>query len=78
LARCLERLSNDGLLVACRGIQQPPRDNLKYLATVAAALRARGIEDPARHVLIVRDFLAVCTVVKATPWTRRISRPSER
>jgi spermidine synthase len=71
LARCLERLTDDGLLVVCRGIQEPPRDNLKYLATVAAALRAGGVAAPDRHVLIFRDFLAVCTVVKATPWTDR-------
>jgi len=69
LKRCLDRLSDDGLLVACRGIQQPARDNVKYLATVGAALRATGVDDPSRHVAIVRDFLGVCTMVKPTPWT---------
>jgi len=68
LARCLRLLTDDGLLVACRGIQEPPRDNIKYLATAAAALRAVGAGAPAEHVLIVRDYLAVCTVVKRTPW----------
>jgi hypothetical protein len=28
-----------------------------------------GVRSPAAHVVIVRDFLAVCTIVKASPWT---------
>ncbi len=63
------RLTDDGLLVATRGIQTPPRDNFKILATFAAALRGDGVAHPARHIVIVRDYLAVCTIAKTTPWT---------
>jgi hypothetical protein len=69
LKRCLELLNPQGVLVACRGIQTPPRDNVKLLATLVAALERIGVEEVDRHVLVVRDFLGVCTVVKATPWT---------
>ncbi len=69
ISACLSRLSDDGLLFSCRGIQTPPRDNIKLLATYAEALRGLGVESPGEHVVIVRDYLAVCTVVKATPWT---------
>ena len=69
ISACLSRLSDDGLLFSCRGIQTPPRDNIKLLATYAEALRGLGVETPGEHVVIVRDYLAVCTVVKATPWT---------
>ncbi|MGB2984858.1 MAG: hypothetical protein WBE26_03165, partial [Phycisphaerae bacterium] len=66
---CLECLTDDGLLVATRGIQTPPRDNVKLLATFAAALRRVGVANPEDHIVIVRDFLAVCTIAKASPWT---------
>jgi hypothetical protein len=68
IAACIERLYPQGLLVVSRGIQDPPRDNLKILATVAQALRSRGVEEPGRHLVVFRDYLAVCTLVKATPW----------
>jgi hypothetical protein len=67
-AACLDRLSPDGIVFVCRGIQTPPRDNPKLLATFIAALRRRGIADPQDHVVIVRDFLGVCTAVKGSPW----------
>lgn len=69
ITAALTRLSPDGLLVAARGIQDPPRDNLKIMALFAEALRQSGIDDPGRHIVIIRDFLAVCTLVKSTPWT---------
>lgn len=65
----LDALEPDGLLIVTRAIQSPPRDNPKLLATIGAALRARGVKDPADHVAVVRDFLGVCTMAKPTPWT---------
>jgi hypothetical protein len=65
---CLAALADDGILFVCRGIQEPPRDNLKLVATFAEALRRRGADEPGRHVVIVRDFLGVCTMVRPTPW----------
>lgn len=69
VAAALAHLSPDGLLVASRGIQDPPRDNIKLLTLFAAALRRNGAQDPGAHLVIFRDFLAVCTVAKRTPWT---------
>ncbi|WP_428940336.1 hypothetical protein [Fontivita pretiosa] len=66
---CLRRLKPGGMISVCRGIQLPPRDNLKLFATVAEALRRHGINDPRRNVVIVRDYLAVCTMVRAEPWS---------
>ena len=71
IGACLAALTSDGLLTVTRGIQTPPRDNLKLLATFVAALRGRGISRPERHVVIVRDYLAVCTIAKPSPWTPR-------
>jgi hypothetical protein len=69
LAACLDRAGPDGVLTVTRGIQAPPRDNVKLLATIVEALRRRGVTAPQDHVIIVRDFLAVCTVVRASPWS---------
>lgn len=69
IATALRRLSPEGLLVISRGIQDPPRDNLKIMALLAEALRHNGIEDVSQHFVIVRDFLAMCSIVKATPWS---------
>ncbi|MBR9977437.1 MAG: hypothetical protein KFH87_05060 [Bacteroidetes bacterium] len=66
----LQLLSPEGILLISRGIQDPPRDNLKILTTIDEALRRAYLPDPGAHVVIVRDFLAVCTIVKPTPWSR--------
>lgn len=68
LAACLHCLREDGILAVCRGIQTPPRDNVKLLATLVEALRRRGVTAPGAHVVVVRDYLGVCTLVKTTPW----------
>lgn len=69
LAACLRRLSPDGILAVGRGIQFPPRDNAKLAATLVEALRRLGVDQAGRHLVVVRDFLAACTLVKTTPWT---------
>jgi spermidine synthase len=69
ISACLDRLGPDGLLAVTRGIQTPPRDNVKLLVTFVEALRRRDVGSPQQHVVIVRDYLGVCTVLKASPWT---------
>ena len=69
LTTCLRRLEAHGLLAVGRAIQSPPRDNLKLLATVVEALRSLGVVDASRHVVVLRDYLAVLTLVKPTPFS---------
>ena len=69
LTASLRALTEEGVLSVCRGIQDPPRDNLKLLTTLIEALRRFGVSHPEDHIVIVRDFLAVCTLVKRTPWS---------
>ena len=68
-AACLRRLRPGACLTMCRGIQTPPRDNLRLLATLVIALERIGIDGPGDHIVMVRDFLAICTMVKSTPWS---------
>ena len=75
---CLKRLTPHGILFVCRAIETPPRDNAKILATLAEALRRTGVTRPSEHIAVVRDFLAVCTMVRVSPWTtEEISRLRE-
>lgn len=69
LAECLGRLSPNGILAVGRGLQLPPRDNVKLSNTLLTALDRMGIEDPAGHIVVLRDYLAACTMIKRSPWS---------
>jgi hypothetical protein len=45
-------------------VQVPPRDGLKLLATVIAALRASGVTDPGSQLLIIRGWQTATLLVK--------------
>jgi hypothetical protein len=68
VATCLARLSPHGILAVGRGIQLPPRDNAKILNTIVTSLKRLGIERPEAHIVILRDYLGVCTMVKRSQW----------
>lgn len=62
MALCLRRLSRAGLVAATRGVQMPPRDSVKMLATMAAALEDLGTVDPSVHLVQFRNYLAATTM----------------
>jgi len=66
---CLRALSDEGLVAITRGVEEPPRENVRLLATLAEALHSLGVEDPARHIVQVRDYLGVCTLALRRPLT---------
>ena len=70
LAACLSRLSSNGILSVCRGIQFPPRDNLKFMATLVQSLKRLEVQNPDLHLVVIRDYLAACIMAKRTPWSR--------
>lgn len=67
LAACLRRLDEDGVLAVSRGLQQPPRENIRLLATLAEAFESLGVAEPRRHIVQVRDYLGVCTLASRRP-----------
>jgi len=67
LALCLRRLQPGGLLAVTRQQQDPPRDNVKILVTLAQALESLGIEEPGQHIVQFRNYLAVTTLASPTP-----------
>lgn len=66
-----------GYITITRGLQSPPRDNIKIFATALAALErehrrykdGRGgcITEPGEHLLAGRNYLAVNTIFSPTP-----------
>ena len=67
----LSRLSDDGILHMMRLEHNPAREMLRALATAVAALRARGVADPAAHVvtLTARRGNITSLLVKRQPFT---------
>ena len=68
MARCLEHLTPAGLLTITRGLQSPPRDNIKILATLVEGMAKVGIPQAANHLAQVRNHLAVCTLASRNPF----------
>ena len=68
----LRRLAADGgLLAVTRWLRVPPRDSLKLIATAALALQRLGIEDPGRHMAVIRGWQTVTLVVGPVPLSAR-------
>ncbi len=65
LARCMSILSDRGVLSVTRGIQAPPRDNVKLFATLRSALPP-GV-DAGRRLVQVRNLLAATSLAFASP-----------
>lgn len=66
-AASLRVLNPSGVASVVRGIQDPPRDNIKIPATWIEALERKGIEDPGSHLLLARDELSMACVVRKAP-----------
>jgi len=52
----LQHLRPEGVLILSRKLLLPPSDMLKIFASAYASLQAAGIENPARHILLVRGW----------------------
>ncbi|MFA6986097.1 MAG: class I SAM-dependent methyltransferase [Arenimonas sp.] len=58
------RLAPGGFLAITRWQKQPPRDALKLFATATVALRAEGVRDPARQLVVIRSWDAGTVLLK--------------
>jgi hypothetical protein len=63
----LQRLAPGGMLAITRWSKQPPRDELKLLATAIAALREDGAANPAAQLAAIRNWDASTWVVARQP-----------
>ena len=68
IAQCYQRLTPRGILTLSRGIQFPPRDNIKLFALFSAALNYAGSIDVKNNLYQVRNYLAVNTLLSKNPF----------
>jgi len=68
LAVALQRLTPGGVLAVTRQQQDPPRDNVKLLLTLAESLESLGVSDPGAHIVQLRNYLAVITMASGDPF----------
>lgn len=69
IAAARDRLTDNGLISVTRGIQSPPRDNLKMAAMFAEAVSRFSDDDPADHLLMSRNYLAANLILTRSPVT---------
>ena len=70
IAACYRNLTSQGMITLTRGIQYPPRDNIKIFSLFAAALEQVGPPDVSSNLLQVRNYMAVNTIISKTPLTQ--------
>ena len=71
LREYLSALTPHGMIVATRWSRQPPRDELKLLATAIEALHAQRLGEPSAHVAVIRNWDAGTWLFARSPLTSR-------
>ncbi len=72
LIHAYRRLTPQGIITVTRGIQTPPRDNIKIFALFTAALEKAGIRSPGEYLAQTRNYLAVHTMLFKQPMTEEL------
>ncbi len=60
----LKHLKADGYLSFTRWLKLPPRDTLKLFATAIEALERNGVEDPKKHLILIRGLQTSTLLIK--------------
>jgi spermidine synthase len=64
----LERLESGGLLAITRWLRIPPRDSLKLVATVIAAMREMGVSQPESQLVVIRSWNTLTLLAGKRPF----------
>lgn len=64
---CYHKLTERGFITLTRGIEAPPRDNLKIFSLFTRALEYAGVRAAEKHLLQSRNYLAVNTMIAKSP-----------
>ena len=70
-ARFLNHLTAEGALIISRKLQLPPSDSLRMWATAYQALAELGVEEPAAHLLMLRNWDTYTLVIFRNPTGER-------
>jgi len=69
LEKYMSKLAPDGYLAISRWIKLPSRDAPKLLATAITALEHMGVEDPGKHLALIRSWQTSTLIIKNGPLT---------
>jgi hypothetical protein len=70
---CLNNLTERGFVSVTRGMQTPPRDNIKLFATAVYALETSAGPGRAEdHLLVARNYLAATTLFSQEPFGKDV------
>ncbi|MFH0793084.1 MAG: hypothetical protein V2A74_03525, partial [bacterium] len=69
MSAALRAIEPEGFLAVTCALRQPPRDFIKLTATVIAAARRSGIDNPANHLILVRTWDTGLLVFAESPLT---------
>ncbi len=64
----LEHLTPQGVLSITRWFKTPPRDELKLFATMIEALEKTKVNEPGRHLAVIRSWNTVTLLMSRSPW----------
>ena len=65
--RFIEHLSENGFLSVSRWLLPPPREDVRIVSLAVSALEALGVQEPARHVAVIRSWGTITLLVKRSP-----------
>jgi hypothetical protein len=64
----LDHLTTDGIFILSRKLLLPPMDILKVFATAFTSLEAVGVENPGRHILLLRGWDSYTILCSPAPF----------
>jgi hypothetical protein len=64
----INHLEPGGILIVSRKLLLPPSDSLKIFATAYTSLEAAGVDDPVRHILLLRGWDSYTLLCSPTPF----------
>jgi len=67
--RALGRLTDDGLFVVTRWLQDPPSESVRAGALMVTALERAGIDDPGQHLLAFRSWSTMTLLASPAPFS---------
>ena len=65
----LGHLSEDGILMLTRWLQDPPSEELRACSLAVEALEHLGVPDPRRYIVAIRSWSTATLLVRRTPFT---------
>jgi hypothetical protein len=66
----IEHLSESGFLSVSRWLLPPPREDVRIVSLALAALESLGVQDPGRHIAVIRSWGTINLVVGKSQLTQ--------